>query len=152
MEVFFSETLIFLCNLASKLLWLWVSLWVLSVFLPLGIQTWWCYGLHNEYPIFFQSQSSVFVTSLVKDIYFIVFFIAYINPKWLGHWVTRVSVVISDVAFMSSLSVVHSLWWISNIFLVATFVCQAIDAIFILAVEIPHLILYVTWSLVTVLV
>ena len=70
-------------------------------------------------PSFLQSQSFVFVTILVQNDDIVVFSIVYIDPIMLGNRIIGVFVVIFDVRFMSSKSIVHGLRSFSNVFFVA---------------------------------
>ena len=54
----------------------------------------------------------------------------------LGHRIINVFLVVPDVAFMASKSLIHSLGTFSHTFFVATFACKAVYAIVALAVKV----------------
>ena len=83
-----------------------------------------------------KSISFILIFFLVQNFHTVFLFCQLVNSIVLGNRIIGVFLIIPDVAFVASQSLIHCLGTFSDIFFIATFACQAVYAVVALTIEI----------------
>ena len=76
-------------------------------FLPLGVEATGCHGVQEKNPGFFQFISFVFILFLIDYFQEVFLLCEFVNAKLLCQWISGVLLVVSDLAFMPSHSLIY---------------------------------------------